>query len=137
MKCVLHVPGVPFLQGKSFQCSLIHQPVKLGGLGLRSLVETSPAAFVGGVEMSLPHFTGEEGICALLEDEVGRVEGLNRWSTFLTSASRTAQEFERSWSTLKQEAEECCTFLDKQLEGELAFTTSLLARTGLMAAPGG
>ena len=112
VECTVQVSGIAF-QGRSFQNILIHQPVKLGGLGLRSLVETSPAAFVGGVEMSLPHFTGEEGICALLEDEVGRVEGLNRWSTFLTSASRTAQEFERSWSTLKQEAEECCTFLDK------------------------
>ena len=31
------------------------QPVKLGGLGLRSLVETCPAAFVGRVEMAIPH----------------------------------------------------------------------------------
>ena len=123
VECVLQVPGIAFLQGRSFQRSLIHQPVKLGGLGLRSLVETSPAAFVGGVEMALPHFTGEEGICSLLEEEVGRIEGLNRWTTFLTANSRTAQEFARSWSTIKQEAEECCTFLGRELEGELAATT--------------
>ena len=37
------------------------------GLGLRSQVETGAAAFLGGVEMSLPHFTGEDGICTELE----------------------------------------------------------------------
>jgi hypothetical protein len=100
----LQVPGVAFLQGKRFQRSLIHQPVKLGGLGLCSLVETSPAAFVVGVEIALPHFTGEEGICSLLEEEVGRVEGLNRWTSFLAAGSRTAQEFARSWAAIRQEA---------------------------------
>ena len=58
---------------------MITLPIKLGGLGLRSLVETSPAAFVGGVEMSLPHFTGEGGICPLLADVVGQVEGGDRF----------------------------------------------------------
>ena len=62
---------------------LVHQPVKQGGLGLRSLVETSPAAFVGGVEMAIPHFTGDEGICLLLEDQVGRIQGMDRWQAFL------------------------------------------------------
>ena len=74
VECMLQAPGVSFLQGRSFQRILVHQPVKQGGLGLRSNAETSPAAFVGGVEMSLPHFTGEEGICPLLEDQVGRVQ---------------------------------------------------------------
>ena len=41
------------------------------------------AAFVGGVEMALPHFTGDEGICPLLADQVGIVLGHNRWETFL------------------------------------------------------
>ena len=70
--------------------------------------------------MALPQFTGEEGICSLLEDEIGQVQGLNRWDTFLTAGSRTAHEFYRAWTTLQQEAEQCSTFLGKQLEGELA-----------------
>ena len=123
VECTLQVPGIAFLQGRSFQNILIRQPVKQGGLGLRSTEETSPAAFVGGVEMALPHFTGEEGICSLLEDQVGRVQGLNRWETFLTAGSRTAHEFSRAWITLQQEAEQCCTFLGKQLEGELHAST--------------
>ena len=74
-ECVLQVPEVSFLHGRSFQSLLIRQPVKLGGLGLRSMEETSKAAYIGGVEMSLPHFAGDGGICPLLADHVGRVEG--------------------------------------------------------------
>jgi hypothetical protein len=70
--------------------------------------------------VALPQFTGEEGICSLLEDEIGQVQGLNRWDAFLTAGSRTAHEFYRAWITLQQEAEQCSTFLGKQLEGELA-----------------
>ena len=91
--CVLQVPGVDWLNGRSFQELLIPQPIKLGGLGLRSLVETSPAAFIGGVEMTVPHFTGEEGICPLLEDVIGSVSGSDRWTSFLSANSRTANEF--------------------------------------------
>ena len=40
VECVLDVPGIQSLQGRSFQSLLVHQPVKLGGLGLRSQVET-------------------------------------------------------------------------------------------------
>ena len=85
--------------------------------------ETRLAAFVGGAEMALPHFTGDEGICALLADQVGRVQGLNRWETFLEAGSQTATEFLRAWSTLQQEAQECSTLLGNQLEGELAAST--------------
>ena len=38
----------------SFQELLTRQPVKLGGLRLRSLLDSSPVAFVGAAEMSLP-----------------------------------------------------------------------------------
>ena len=57
---------------------LVAQPVKFGGLGLRSLVETCPAAFLGGLEMALPHMVGDEeevGICPQLENVVGQVSG--------------------------------------------------------------
>ena len=60
------------------------------GLGLRSQVETGAAAFLGGVEMSLPHFTGEDWIYTQLEGVIGRVEGHNRWGTFLAGGSHTA-----------------------------------------------
>ena len=107
IECVPQVPGITSLQGRSFQRFLVHQPVKQGGLGLRSLAETSPAAFVGGVEMAIPHFTGDEGICLLLEDQIGRIQGMDRWQAFLMAGSRTAQEFDAAWSSLRQEAEEC------------------------------
>ena len=123
VECVPQVPGITSLQGRSFQRFLVQQSVKQGGLGLRSFAETSPAAFVGGVEMAIPHFTGDEGICLLLEDQIGRIQGMDRWQAFLMAGSRTAQEFDTAWSSLRQEAEECCTFLGKDLEGELAANT--------------
>ena len=49
----LHVPRQD--EGKGVECV----PVRRGGLGLRSCVDTSPAAFVGSVEMSLLHSARE------------------------------------------------------------------------------
>ena len=61
VECVPLVPGVPSLEGRSFQRWLVQQPVKLGGLGLRSLVEIRASAFVGGVEQSVPFMVGLGG----------------------------------------------------------------------------
>ena len=119
VECVLSVPGINSLQGRSFQRWLVHQPVKLGGLGLRSQVETSVAAFIGGVDMSLPHFTRKEGICPQLEDQVGRIEGGNRWGTFLAVNSLTTHEFKQAWSSLQAEAEQSFNYLGMELEGDL------------------
>ena len=55
--CPLHVP-IDGLETRSFQQWVIRQPVKMGGLGLRNQIELSPAAFIGGLEQALPHFTG-------------------------------------------------------------------------------
>ena len=107
VKCVLEVPDVPELAGRSYQSWMIRQPIKLGGLGLRSLVETCPIAFVGGCESALPHMVGvdgEEGICPQLEQVVGRVTGEFRWKTFIEYNSKTANEYEWAWNLLKNEA---------------------------------
>ena len=117
---VQQFPGMTSFQNRSFQKWLVHQPVKLCGLGLRSQAETSDAAFIGGVEMSLPHFVGEDGICSQLGEVVGRVEGALRWETLLNSDSRTAEEFIRAWGRLRLEANECCNYLGKELTGELS-----------------
>ena len=44
---MINVPGVPELNGRSYQRHMDAQPVKLGGCGLRSLAEVRHAAFVG------------------------------------------------------------------------------------------
>ena len=54
VECVLNLPGLPMLEGCSFQALMVRQPVKLGVFGLRSLVETRFPAFVGGLEQALP-----------------------------------------------------------------------------------
>ena len=53
-------PPVGRWQGRSYQELMVRTPVRLGGMGLRSSVETSVAAFIGGVEQALPHFIGKE-----------------------------------------------------------------------------
>ena len=100
VECVLNVPNVPELAGRSYQHWMKSQPIKLGGVGLRSLVETCPAAYIGAVEMAIPHMVGGEeeiGICPQLERVTGRVSGDNRWSTFLEYNSKTAREYRIFW----------------------------------------
>merc|ERR1712082_345128 len=57
-ECVIQTP-VRGCEGRSFQSWLARLPVRLGGLGLRSPAETSPIAFIGGVEMAIPAFVGD------------------------------------------------------------------------------
>ena len=106
VECVLMAPGLPpSLRGRSFQSWQVRQPVRLHGLGLRSLLETCPVAFIGGVEMSVPLLTGEQGICPSLEGIVGTVDGPTRWREFLAAGSRTAREFNLAWGKLRLEVE--------------------------------
>ena len=115
----LPVP-VETLQTRSFQQWVIRQPVKMGGLGIRSNVETRLAAFVGGLEQALPHFVGEDGICKQLSQILGNLEDGNRWETLLQSGSRTGMEFAEAWSTLRQEAQKCSVYLGQDITGSLA-----------------
>ena len=98
-------------------------PVRRGGLGLRSCLDTSPAAFVGSVEMSLPHFGGEGGICQLLEPVLGglhRREDEGRWAPLLASGCRTGRELSAAWQLLQAEAQEAAAYLGEELTGALA-----------------
>ena len=94
----------------------------MGGFGLRSKVETSPAAFIGGLEQALPHFTGEGGICPALRQVLGDWSGQQdkRWQQLLQSGCRTGLEFSRCWDILQGEARECSAYLGQELDGHLA-----------------
>ena len=59
--CVLNLP-ITSLHGLPFQHHLARLPVSKGGLGLRSMSQVSGPAYMGGIEMSLPFFTGEHGL---------------------------------------------------------------------------
>ena len=115
-ECPVRVP-ISELDNKSFQSWIIRLPIKSGGLGLRSNVETSPAAFIGGVEQSLPHFSKENGVCPALVDTIGDFLGDcgTRWSKLINSNCRTGQEFQTSWNIIKVETEKCSKFLFKDL----------------------
>ena len=121
VECVLDVP-VQGLGGQSYQHWLARLPITERGMGLRSLVDTAAATFIGSVEMSLPFFTGEGGLCPLLEPLIGNIreeEVATRWRTLLTSDTRTGREFSNAYNSLQREARDCCLYLGEELEGEL------------------
>ena len=120
-ECVLASPDLPAnLRGRSTQSWMVRQPVRLRGLGLRSLLETRDVAFVGGVEMAVPRLTGEGGFCSVLERVLGTVDGAARWRDFLASGTRTAAEFTMSWGCLRVEVGGLANMLGKNLTGPLA-----------------
>ena len=115
--CPIQVP-IQGLETRSFQQWAIRQPVKMGGLGIRSQLELSPAAFIGGLEQALPHFTGAGGVCQQLVGVVGDGQGQasNRWQPLLNSGCRTGRELAHVWALLQREATECAGYLAQDLE---------------------
>ena len=109
------------VQGRTFQDWVTRLPIKLGGLGLRSLVELSPAAYLGGLEQSLPHFVGEGGVCPQVEDILGDMRDADtRWHHLLESGTRTGLELQRAWDLLQEEAREHSDFLGREVEAPLS-----------------
>ena len=102
-ECVLDMP-VDSMRGHSFQELLTRLPIRLRGFGFRSLVDTSPVAFIGGVEMALGGDGAREGW----------------WRTLLESDTRTGLEYGASWGNLRKEGEQCATYLGKEFDGALA-----------------
>ena len=122
VECILDLPGIDSLQGRSYQRFLIAQPVKLGGLGLRSLEETRYPAFLGGLEQALPRMVAGE-LCPVplapgLRGVIGCMAGQQRWAEMLAGGSRTAEEFRAAWNCLSGEAINVWNFL-----GLVSFTS--------------
>ena len=107
------------LASRTAQNWIIRQPVKMGGLGIRSCVETSGPAYVGGLEQALPHMTGVGGICQSLEEVVGECEGADRWQALLDSDCRTGRELAEVWTSLREQASQCAAYLSEEIRGPL------------------
>ena len=122
VECVLNIP-VDTQRDQSFQSLMARLPIKERGMGLRSMVSSIPAAFLGSCEMALPFFTGEGGQCQLLQGVLGDIresgEG-QRWAQLLQSGSRTGTEFRLCWEKLQLEGRECSAFLGERLDSHLA-----------------
>ena len=113
-------PPVRRLQSKSYQEWMTRTPVRLGGMGMRSVLETSLLAYIEGVEQALPNFVGEGGVCQQLTAVLGDMSNMStRWQQLLTNGSRTGEELAWAWETLRQEAMESCQFLGIDLDGLL------------------
>ena len=122
VECVLDIP-VEGQRGQSFQALMARLPIKERGMGLRSMVSTIPAAFLGSCEMSLPFLTGDGGQCQLLQGVLGDIRSAAdgyRWQTLLRSGSRTGREFRDCWEKLQKEGRECAAFLGEGLDSHLA-----------------
>ena len=97
-------PPIDSLRGKSFQEWVVRQPVKMGGMGMRSLTDLSPAAYIGAVEQAVTSFAGERGVCPVLSNVVGGVDCFGRaaptdtrWRVMLESGCRVGQEYKQAW----------------------------------------
>ena len=124
VECILNFARVPSLSGRSYQRLLVAQPVKLGGLGIRSLVETRHPAFLGGLEQALPFMVAGE-LCELplapsLQAMIGDMTGQGRWAGLLAAGSRTALEFQEAWADLAGEARCIWDYLGEEPTGLLA-----------------
>ena len=119
-ECPLSVP-VASLANYSFQRMVIQQPVKFGGSGIRSNAETCLPAFVGGLELALPHLVGPDGVCRSLEGIIGngQLPSNQRWQPLLASGSRTGRELLSAWNLLQQEEQEASAYLHQTPEGPL------------------
>ena len=81
------------MSGKSFQSVLTSLPIKSGGLGPQDQLQLRPAAYVGGLGVSLHFFGGERGVCSPLSELGGSEETLEtRWRPLLLVGGRTAEE---------------------------------------------
>ena len=89
------------IAGASFQDLFVRSPIKLRGFGLRSLVRSARAAFIGAVKRSLSAFSGEDGVCRKLEHLLGvGGRGEQWWRALLGSNSRTGEEYSTAWDLL-------------------------------------
>ena len=112
-------------EGWSFAAWVARQPVKLGGMGLRSLGELCRPAFLGAMEQALPRL--HRGFCPALAPIVGGEEVFgdaaasdDRWRVLLASGSRIGVEFSQSWTELQREAQAAAAWLGGEVEGPLA-----------------
>ena len=122
-ECPMTAPVAAWL-GRSYQDFKVRMPARMGGLGLSSMVDLIPAAFVGGVQQSLPHFVGERQLCPQLSCVLGaHLQPANHmWQPLLESGCRTGQEFAECWRKLQQTGQEACRYLDRELQGALSAT---------------
>ena len=117
---------------------MVRLPIRLGGMGMRSMVDISLAAFIGSVEQALPHFVGADGLCQQLTTVMGEMRNSgSRWRELIASGSRTGVELETAWNTLRGEAMESSQYLERDMSGPLQVRVEGQVREGLMGVQGG
>ena len=114
--------NIPGRREASFAAWVRRQPVKCGGLGLRSYVGVCRPAFIGACELAIPQL--HRGFCPTLVEHVGGSDSFGevcegRWSTFLNSGCRAGKEFGESWRLLQYETECAMEFLGEDEEEEV------------------
>ena len=98
------------LSGRSVQRWLFEMPVRLGGMGVESQEGLRGPAFIGGMEMALPSFGGDGGICPPLGGLIGDTPDAC-YRGILASGCRTGRELAECWGQLQREAQEVREYL--------------------------
>ena len=93
--CPLLAPVDPW-QGMSYQEMKVRLPARSGGLGLASMENLSPAAFLGGVQQALPHFLSRN-LCPQVRHLLGGPSGAlqpgpSMWEPLLRSGCQTGRK---------------------------------------------
>ena len=126
---VLSVP-VGGREGRSFASWVVRLPIKQGGMGFRSLEETSQVAFLGAVEQVVPSLASQEAGCPQVTPFLGGLEsfgeaaavaGVGRWEHMLEHGGRMGEEVRRAWGQLRLESAQSAAWLEEELEGTMAF----------------
>ena len=106
----LAIPGLP---ASLFQALITRLPIKQGGFGLRSQVDTIPYAYYGALEQSIPHLAS---VCPQHAHLYGQDLGEGRiWEPLLNSLSRTGQELAACLAKAKQEASALALYLGEEV----------------------
>ena len=80
----------------------------------------SPIAFTGAVELSLPFFPGEKGVCPQLSSLMNGDIAAGGWSPLIESDSRLGKEFKEACMSVQEEAQLYSDFLQMNLDRELS-----------------
>ena len=121
-------PEISFQPLQTFQQLVVRQPVKKGGMGIKSTTQLRLAAFIGAVEQSVPTLgLSTTGLCPQLSTIYGGDECFSkrapkdtRWRVLMEAGSRLGVEFRQAWEEMQLEGRQCAEWLGKELDGGLA-----------------
>ena len=101
---------------------IVRHPIKMGGMGLRSLKDTCYPAYIGALEQVAPYLSQIDGLQQIVGgQDCWGPDALSegRWRVMLESGSKDGQELRQAWSSLQRQASQSNVYLGQEDEGIL------------------